>query len=64
MDDDYDEYTDENVVCIVCMSDTRDTLMLPCKHLCVCSDCGTLLHVVLLVISNDSLNLNPDQTRM
>lgn len=40
-DDVYDE--DNNSECVVCLSDTRDTLILPCKHLCLCSDCANQL---------------------
>ena len=25
--------------CIACLTDPRDTILLPCRHLCVCSDC-------------------------
>eukprot|EP00930_Biecheleria_cincta_P074806 TRINITY_DN62014_c0_g1_i1.p1 TRINITY_DN62014_c0_g1~~TRINITY_DN62014_c0_g1_i1.p1 ORF type:complete len:394 (+),score=60.27 TRINITY_DN62014_c0_g1_i1:186-1367(+) len=26
--------------CVICMSDGRDTAMLPCRHMCLCSDCA------------------------
>ena len=29
--------------CVICMADKRSSIVLPCKHLCVCSDCGGLL---------------------
>lgn len=36
-----------NGECIICMSEYRDTLILPCRHLCVCSSCaGTLRYKV------------------
>jgi len=40
-DDIYDD--DNNSECVVCLSDTRDTLILPCKHLCLCSECANQL---------------------
>uniref|UniRef100_A0A5S6QS64 RING-type E3 ubiquitin transferase n=1 Tax=Trichuris muris TaxID=70415 RepID=A0A5S6QS64_TRIMR len=29
--------------CVVCMSEWRDTLILPCRHLCICSACAQSL---------------------
>ncbi|KFD51545.1 hypothetical protein M513_07595 [Trichuris suis] len=29
--------------CVVCMSEWRDTLILPCRHLCICSTCAQSL---------------------
>ncbi|KAE9416141.1 hypothetical protein Angca_007716, partial [Angiostrongylus cantonensis] len=26
--------------CIICMSDIRDTVILPCRHLCICNNCA------------------------
>ena len=31
--------------CVVCMSDPRDTLVLPCRHMCLCAECGEELRV-------------------
>jgi len=31
--------------CVVCMSEPRDTSVLPCRHLCVCKACAELLAV-------------------
>ncbi|XP_055612709.1 probable E3 ubiquitin-protein ligase MGRN1 [Uranotaenia lowii] len=39
-----DEDTDENgSECVICMCDTRDTLILPCRHLCLCNSCADSL---------------------
>eukprot|EP00126_Sphaerothecum_destruens_P002695 Sdes_comp16119_c0_seq1m5348 len=40
IDKDEDEYT---VECVVCMVDAKDTLVLPCRHLCLCSSCAEVL---------------------
>lgn len=29
--------------CVVCMSDPRDTIILPCRHLCLCNGCAESL---------------------
>lgn len=40
MDDDSEDNGSE---CVICMSDTRDTLILPCRHLCLCNSCADSL---------------------
>eukprot|EP01096_Ripella_sp_DP13-Kostka_P007615 TRINITY_DN2792_c0_g1_i1.p1 TRINITY_DN2792_c0_g1~~TRINITY_DN2792_c0_g1_i1.p1 ORF type:complete len:399 (+),score=138.81 TRINITY_DN2792_c0_g1_i1:70-1197(+) len=30
----------EDVECVICMSEIRDTTILPCRHLCLCSGCA------------------------
>ncbi|XP_059168403.1 probable E3 ubiquitin-protein ligase MGRN1 isoform X2 [Physella acuta] len=38
-----DEVEDSGAECVICMSDMRDTLILPCRHLCLCSSCADSL---------------------
>ncbi|WKX97875.1 hypothetical protein Q1695_013512 [Nippostrongylus brasiliensis] len=33
--------------CIICMSDIRDTVILPCRHLCICNNCADTLRYKL-----------------
>jgi hypothetical protein len=30
---------DTEAECIICLTDIRDTILLPCKHICVCRSC-------------------------
>uniref|UniRef100_A0AAQ5Z0C0 E3 ubiquitin-protein ligase n=1 Tax=Amphiprion ocellaris TaxID=80972 RepID=A0AAQ5Z0C0_AMPOC len=34
---------DNSAECVVCLSDVRDTLILPCRHLCLCNACADTL---------------------
>lgn len=39
-----DEETEDNgSECVICMCDMRDTLILPCRHLCLCNSCADSL---------------------
>lgn len=38
-----DEFEDSASECVVCLSDPRDTLILPCRHLCLCNACADSL---------------------
>ncbi|CAE1165052.1 E3 ubiquitin-protein ligase MGRN1,Probable E3 ubiquitin-protein ligase MGRN1,E3 ubiquitin ligase Rnf157,E3 ubiquitin ligase RNF157 [Acanthosepion pharaonis] len=38
-----DEIEDTGSECVICMSDMRDTLILPCRHLCLCNNCAESL---------------------
>lgn len=38
-----DEWDDNGSECVICMSDIRDTLILPCRHLCLCNNCADSL---------------------
>lgn len=31
--------------CVICMSEARDTTVLPCRHMCMCSDCARRLRL-------------------
>eukprot|EP00835_Amoeboradix_gromovi_P000572 NODE_20_length_39102_cov_0.325513.p9 type:complete len:312 gc:universal NODE_20_length_39102_cov_0.325513:8731-9666(+) len=33
----------ENDDCVICMAAPNNSIVLPCKHLCTCTDCGSLL---------------------
>lgn len=38
-----DEVEDNGSECVICMCDMRDTLILPCRHLCLCNCCADSL---------------------
>ncbi|KAJ8013450.1 hypothetical protein DPEC_G00029920 [Dallia pectoralis] len=38
-----DDISDNSAECVVCLSDVRDTLILPCRHLCLCNACADTL---------------------
>eukprot|EP00051_Salpingoeca_urceolata_P018592 m.262506 g.262506 ORF g.262506 m.262506 type:complete len:504 (-) comp19231_c1_seq3:53-1564(-) len=40
---DGDDDDDDNTECVVCMSESRDTMVLPCRHLCLCNPCAEVL---------------------
>jgi rubrerythrin len=48
-DDEEEEEEEPNLVlldapeCVICLSDVKDTIVLPCRHFCICSDCGDVL---------------------
>ena len=35
-----EEEEDLGAECVVCITAVRDTLLLPCRHLCMCASCG------------------------
>ncbi|XP_022780221.1 RING finger protein 157-like [Stylophora pistillata] len=41
--DEDNELEETGLECVICMSDMRDTLILPCRHLCLCRDCAESL---------------------
>ncbi len=32
-----------NRECIVCMSEVKDTIVLPCRHMCLCLECANVI---------------------
>ncbi|RXG60115.1 RING finger protein [Armadillidium vulgare] len=38
-----DDPDDNGAECVICMCDLRDTLILPCRHLCLCNCCADSL---------------------
>lgn len=38
-----DDMEDTGSECVICMCDMRDTLILPCRHLCLCNSCADSL---------------------
>ncbi|XP_021960253.1 E3 ubiquitin-protein ligase MGRN1 isoform X2 [Folsomia candida] len=41
--DEDDSDAETSAECVICMSDSRDTLILPCRHLCLCHACADSL---------------------
>lgn len=39
----FEDDSDNSFECVICMSDLRDTLILPCRHLCLCNNCANSL---------------------
>eukprot|EP01018_Ginkgo_biloba_P005451 Gb_05088 [translate_table: standard] len=35
--------SDDGKECVICMCEPRDTTVLPCRHMCMCSNCAKLL---------------------
>ncbi|CAD7923383.1 unnamed protein product [Amoebophrya sp. A120] len=42
----------EDKDCVICYSAPVDTFVMPCKHLCLCSDCATTLQLRMLTTQN------------
>jgi hypothetical protein len=42
------QYNEEDINgtdCVICLSEPRDTTVLPCRHLCLCSRCAEVLRI-------------------
>eukprot|EP00741_Cyanophora_paradoxa_P009857 tig00001668_g9548.t1 len=37
------EAADSGRECVICMSEPRDTTLLPCRHMCMCNECAKVL---------------------
>ncbi|KAH6802630.1 RING/U-box superfamily protein [Perilla frutescens var. frutescens] len=42
VEDEFEGY-DPGKECVVCLSEPRDTTVLPCRHMCMCSECAKVL---------------------
>ncbi|KAF8086268.1 hypothetical protein N665_0630s0018 [Sinapis alba] len=42
-DDSSDDGNDPGKECVICLSEPRDTTVLPCRHMCMCSGCAKVL---------------------
>lgn len=40
-----DEGTENARECVICMTEPRDTTVLPCRHMCMCSECAKVLRM-------------------
>ncbi|XP_019057192.1 PREDICTED: probable E3 ubiquitin-protein ligase LUL2 [Tarenaya hassleriana] len=43
VDDNVEDGNDTGKECVICLSEPRDTTVLPCRHMCMCSGCAKLL---------------------
>ena len=43
---------EEAIECVVCMSEGRDTMVLPCRHLCLCNPCAEVLRFQACAYAN------------
>ena len=42
---------DSGADCVVCMCEIRDTIILPCRHLCLCYTCAESLRFQVRIMS-------------
>ncbi|CAH8268484.1 unnamed protein product [Arabidopsis lyrata] len=43
VDDNGEDANERGKECVICLSEPRDTTVLPCRHMCMCSGCAKLL---------------------
>ncbi|KAK6913880.1 hypothetical protein RJ641_021201 [Dillenia turbinata] len=41
---DFDD-SDPGKECVICMTEPKDTAVLPCRHMCMCSECAKELRI-------------------
>ena len=37
------EKLEDNSDCVICLSNKRNTMVMPCKHICLCNECADVL---------------------
>lgn len=55
--DDEESDAENSAECVICMSDVRDTLILPCRHLCLCHSCADSLRYQVGIIMSVYINV-------
>ncbi|CBH13495.1 hypothetical protein, conserved [Trypanosoma brucei gambiense DAL972] len=43
--DDENAEDDDDKLCVVCLTNERDTMLLPCRHMCLCYECASMLRI-------------------
>jgi hypothetical protein len=49
------EVLEDNTCCVICQNAPRCTLLLPCAHMCLCSDCDGLSTLVYCPICRSGI---------